>query len=287
MIKRLINSFEKRIQKISDQLSLNVKPVCGYVALCCIIKDENEYLEEWINYHLKIGVEHFYIYDNGSKIPITVTLEKNNLTKYTTVIYMPGKARQVKAYGHCLKNFGKAYKWIGFIDTDEFIVPKLTNGDFKAFLTEFEPFGGLGINWMIFGSNGHLKRTHLPQLKSFLLRADESFNINVHIKSIVQPEHVQSVLGSHNFEYKEGKFCVNENFERIDGAFSKTSVNKIQLNHYYCRSLEEYQLKVTRGYGDTRKKRSIDEFFRHDRHSNEVKDTTILEILDSFTEVAH
>jgi hypothetical protein len=286
MIKRLINSFEKRKQKISDQLSLKVKPDCGYVALCCIIKDENEYLEEWINYHLKIGIEHFYIYDNGSKIPIRLTLEKNDLLKYATVIYMPGKARQVKAYAHCLKNFGKSYKWIGFIDTDEFIVPKLTNGDFKAFLTDFEPYGGLGINWMVFGSSGHLKRTKLPQLESFLLRADESFNINVHIKSIVQPEHVQSVLGSHNFEYKEGKFCVNENFEHIDGPFSKTSVNKIQLNHYYCRSLEEYQLKVTRGYGDTRKKRSIDEFFRHDRHSNEVKDTKILEILNAFKEVA-
>lgn len=285
MIKRLIGSFKKRKQKISDKLSFKSEANYGYVALCCIVKDENEYLQEWINYHLKIGVEHFYIYDNGSKIPIWLTIEKNQLSKYVSLIRMPGKAKQVKAYAHCLKYFGKAYKWIGFIDTDEFIVPKLNNGNFKAFLTQFEPYGGLGINWLIFGSSGHLKRTASPQLESFLLRSEESFHVNTHIKSIVQPAYVKSVIGSHNFEYIEGKYCVNENFEPIDGPFSKTSVNKIQLNHYYCRSREEYELKIKRGYGDTRKKRTIDEFYRHDVDSNKVKDTTILEILNASSEV--
>jgi hypothetical protein len=287
MVKNLIASLQKKKQKISDHLSLSTKTGKGYVALCCIIKDENEYLQEWINYHLKIGIEHFFIYDNGSKIPIWLTIEKHNLSKYVTVIKMPGKARQIKAYAHCLKSFGKAYKWIGFIDTDEFIVPKLTNGDFKAFLSQYEPYGGLGINWMMFGSSGHLKRTNSPQLESFLFRAEESFRANAHIKSIVQPAFVKSVLGSHNFEYQEGKYCVNENFEPIEGPFSKNSVNKIQLNHYYCRSREEYESKIKRGYGDTRKKRTIDEFYEHDRDSNKVKDTTILEILNNFSEVVN
>ena len=30
---------------------------------------------------------------------------------------------QLFAYDHCLQTYGQESKWIGFIDTDEFIVP--------------------------------------------------------------------------------------------------------------------------------------------------------------------
>ena len=40
-----------------------------YLSILCIIKNE-DYLEEFILYHYLLGVEHFYIYDNESDIPI-------------------------------------------------------------------------------------------------------------------------------------------------------------------------------------------------------------------------
>ena len=41
-----------------------------YLALCCIVKDENMFLKEWLAYHALLGVEHFYIYDNMSAVPV-------------------------------------------------------------------------------------------------------------------------------------------------------------------------------------------------------------------------
>jgi len=38
-----------------------------YASLCCIIRNEARYLEEWIEYSRMIGVEHFYLYDHGSE----------------------------------------------------------------------------------------------------------------------------------------------------------------------------------------------------------------------------
>ncbi|MCL2797815.1 MAG: glycosyltransferase family 2 protein [Firmicutes bacterium] len=38
-------------------------------SICLIIRDESEYLEEWLRWHIGQGVEHFYIYDHDSKIP--------------------------------------------------------------------------------------------------------------------------------------------------------------------------------------------------------------------------
>jgi len=77
------------------------------VALTCIIKDE-QYLEEFIIYHHLIGVQHFYIYDNESNIPIKKRLNHPFFLKHCTIINFPGKAQQVNAYNHCrnkVRNF--------------------------------------------------------------------------------------------------------------------------------------------------------------------------------------
>lgn len=250
------------------------------LAICAIVKDENDYLAEWINYHLKTGVQHFFIYDNDSSTPICDTLESLDLLKYATVIKTIGKAMQVKAYTHCLNKFGSSAQWIAFIDVDEFMVAKTTHGNLPVFLKEYEDYGGLGMSWLVFGSNGHQQKSTLPQLESFTMRAEYSFGPNRHIKNIVQPRYTEKALGAHSFAYRNGKFCVNENFNRIDGSFSDVSVSKIQLNHYYCRSFEEYEAKIQRGYGDTSKKRTVREFFHHDKEANIVRDMTILELFN-------
>lgn len=253
-----------------------------YLSLCCIVKDENDYLEEWINYHQKIGVEHFFIYDNGSKVPIRESIKTIGSTSGITVIDIPGKNMHVKAYQHCLNKFGKQSTWIGFIDLDEFIVPKTNNSNLSELLQEYESYGGLGVSWLIFGSNGHIEKQSGRQLENFTKRSDINFLPNTHIKSIVQPRYVASAFKSHCFKYKEGYFCVNEHFSPIDGPTADPSVDKIQLNHYYCRSLAEYHQKMERGISDTKRKRKLEEFHYHNDGSNQIEDTTILRILDKF-----
>lgn len=36
------------------------------IALCLIFKNEAPFLKEWLDYHLTIGVDHFYLYNNNS-----------------------------------------------------------------------------------------------------------------------------------------------------------------------------------------------------------------------------
>lgn len=255
-----------------------------YLSIGCIIKDENSYLNEWINYHLKIGVEHFYIYDNGSAVPVKDTLRELGLLQYATVVPIKGQSMQVNAYKRCLKTYGALTRWIAFIDIDEFILPKATKGNMPLFLREFEAYGGLAINWMVFGSNGHIDKPQGSQLSSFTMRSDLDFPPNKHVKSIVQPRYVKSVINPHAFRFKKGFTCVNENFEVVEDAFAPVSVQKIQLNHYYCRSLEEYKEKVARGRGDYAAiERKLEEFYNHDKPSNEIKDTAIIDIAESLS----
>ena len=35
------------------------------VSICAMYKNEAKYILEWIEYHLMIGVDHFYLYNNN------------------------------------------------------------------------------------------------------------------------------------------------------------------------------------------------------------------------------
>lgn len=268
-----------------NALKYILKPKPNYkLSICAIIKNENVYLEEWINYYLLIGVEHFYLYDNESKIPIKDTLKELKLDSHTTVRKIKGQGQQMNAYADCVKRFGASSQWIAFVDMDEFIVPKAYPHNLADFLDDYRDYGALNINWVIFGSNGHKKRTNKPQLESFVLRSEDNFYKNRHTKCIIQPKFAERCDNPHYFYYKDKKLAVNENFEPVVGAYSDVSVNKIQINHYYCRSEEEYLEKIGRGAGDMVRVRKMADFHEHNDNTNVVKDTTILEIIKAKTQ---
>ena len=37
------------------------------IAIVACVKNESRYIEEWLDYHYRIGVDKFYIYDNDSE----------------------------------------------------------------------------------------------------------------------------------------------------------------------------------------------------------------------------
>jgi hypothetical protein len=248
------------------------------VAICCIAKHEDPYFAEWIDYHLQIGVTHFYVYDNESKIPVTESLSNYIEKGIVTVELVAGKAKQMPSYQLCLKRYGPECQWLAFIDVDEFIVPKTLTGNLPEFLENYKRYGGLGIYWLMFGSNGHLEKPQGSQLESYSRRSLKTDSVNGHIKSIVQPRYVKRVETPHHFKYKFGKYCVNENCKRIEGPISLHTSNKIQMNHYFLRSLAEFKLKIARGRADNNEIRSLNEFYIEDEKCNFIIDENIKEL---------
>jgi len=249
------------------------------VAICTMAKDEDDNFIEWIEYHLRIGVSRFYIYDNESTIPISTSLSSYVEKGIVKVEPIAGKKMQVTAHKRCLANYGSECQWIAFIDVDEFIVPKALTGNLVEFLNAYKKFGGLGINWLVFGSNGHLEKPKGSQIESFTRRALKTQGMNNHIKSIVQPKYVKKVpKDAHHFYYRFPKYCVNEDFKRIKGAIVPHTSNKIQLNHYFSRSLEEFKRKVAKGRPDIEMNRSLNEFYEYNEFANSIIDENIIEL---------
>ena len=221
-----------------------------YLSLCLICKDENDYLPEWLDYHILMGVDRFYIYDNESQFSLRETLKEYIERGWVIAMDFPGKGAQLYAYDHCLQTFGAYTRWLGFIDTDEFLVPK-TCLDLKDFLKEYEQFGGLAVSSLFFGSGGHRERPVAGQIAGYTLRTHETFRGNMSVKSIVQPARASMPYSPHDFAYKDNYWCVNEGFLRVDSQDYPIHIEKIQLNHYFCRSAREIEMKLRRRRGDT------------------------------------
>jgi hypothetical protein len=217
-----------------------------YLSLCLIVKNENTYLKEWLDYHILIGVEHFWIYDNESDVPVSRTLADYIQSGWVTVNNIKGPAMQLFAYDHCVQTYGLHSKWIGFIDTDEFIV--LREGkNLPEFLVPYEQYGGLAISSLFFGHGGNKKRPAAGQIAGYRFRTHERFSFNRLVKMIIQPEKVIYPVSPHSFIYKDRFFSVNENEWHVDAQSFPCHIKKIQVNHYFTRSEEEWNQKLSRG----------------------------------------
>jgi hypothetical protein len=218
------------------------------VAICAIVKDVYQpYWEEWINYHKSIGVDYFFIYDNGSAIPIEHCPDNG-----IWVMRFVGESMQLPAYDHCLQSIKKEElppcDRVAFIDEDEFIVCE--NDDLKRTLKTFGVYAGIGLSWRTFGSSGIMKKNPESQRKKFLWHSGPSDVVNQHIKSIVDPYRAIAVAGDpHHFSFLTG-YTINVYREVVPGPFSRCIHRIMWIDHYYTRSWEEWKEKIERGRSD-------------------------------------
>lgn len=221
-----------------------------YLALCCIVKDEDPFLREWLAFHSLLGVEHFYIYDNCSKNLIRKQLEGFVNGARVTIRRVEGKRMQLPVYDDCLKSFGDSCRWIGFIDIDEFVCP-MRDTDLRVLLAEFEQYGGLGATWHMIGSSGHLRRPAGPVIANYTqaFAVQESFVV----KSFVQPSRTAQCGNPHTFRYLPGYYCVNEDHYPLSPSqqFTFATGRKVRINHYFLRSQQDFEEKLQRGRADS------------------------------------
>ncbi len=220
-----------------------------YLSILAIVKNEAPYMQEWLDYHISMGVKHFYIYDNESDDNLHEVLTRYIEKGIVTYTFWPGKAQQRPAYNDALKKYKHDTRWLAVIDIDEFICT--TNKvSLDSFLIEYEPYPALAIHWLLFDSNGYTYRQQGSVLENFT-RVHKNYTLeagNSHVKCIVNPLEVLK-FSVHNHEYIDNKNAVNECFEMMIGnyGFDTIRMEKIRINHYYSKSKEEFLAKVDRG----------------------------------------
>lgn len=219
------------------------------LSLCAIFKNEAPFLREWIEFHKMQGVEHFFLYNNqsedGFQEALRPYLERQEVTlvdwpfSYTQAIGSEWIKIQKSAYMNAIQTFGPISEWIGFIDIDEFLFCP-TGESLPSFLSRYENFGGIFVNWLMFGTStieelqpGSLIIENLTQCAL----ADHPLHFRV--KVIVKPNRVIGCYQPHCFQYQDPFFAVNCNHmpmgrSRLNGP--SICHDTIRINHYWTRT---------------------------------------------------
>ena len=137
----------------------------------------------------------------------------------------------------------------------------------------------MSINWQLFGSNGQEKADYSRGvLERFPNRAKEGCD---HVKTIMSPRKIDFMSVSHNAIYFPDNYAVNENGDVVAMHVNDpATIEKIAVNHYHVKSLEEYLRRNERGdvYYLNPAKRTREYF--DSLHLDEVFDDGILKYRD-------
>jgi len=259
-----------RAIKLIKKLRRNKKTAYRYyLTICAIAKNEGSYFKEWIEYHQKMGVEKFYIYDNESDDNTKEILKPHIQSGLVDYTYFPGQKQQLAAYDHCLDHHRLESHWMAIIDLDEFIVP-LKDKTIPEFLKRFEEFSVVEINWLIYGSGGARKKKTGKIMERFRKHSLPDHLLNRHVKSIVNPRRVFTMIGCHEAARISGH-PVDPQGRIIKKHFRDRAPQQdvIRINHYAVKSYEEFLQKRKRGRARTLNKRSLNYFKTHDLNDEE------------------
>lgn len=215
-----------------------------FPVIVCIAKKEEDYIEEFIKYHLAVGFKKIYLYDNEDIPTYEKMLQKYK--DYVVFFHLPfnnyEKAVQYVALDHFVNNYMNSSSTnithVAHIDIDEFIVLKKHN-NICDFINEYivGDCQGIGMNWRFFGSSGKSEKTNEPVTCRFTMRQSGG---NKHIKTLFKKDFFLSFNTCHTVILSKGDIkSTNNNI--INGPFNETyDFSIIQLNHYKSKTYPEY-----------------------------------------------
>ena len=218
------------------------------VALICIAKDEDNYINEWIDYHLKLGVDEIFIYQNDWRM-------KPVAHPNVHLIEFDGDCKQLAAYNDFIINRSTPFDFGIFIDVDEFVC-LIRDKDIKRFLLHYVEHAAVGLNWRFFGDNGRkdIGTDGYSLLKRFTRCGKK---LNKHIKTIVNfkriPADARFSTPHHISSARHWYLTVSTDLRYyIHGYFhSHFNYDIAWLNHYRGKTLAEFKSnKKAKGRSD-------------------------------------
>ncbi len=229
------------------------------VSLCLIFKDEGRFLKEWIDYHLTVGIDHFYLYDNNSTDNYSKVVEPYVQQGVVTLINWPYERAQVKCYKHCLETFCNETKWIGYIDADEFVCPKYA-ATITEWLASYAKYPAVMIDWLQFGTGGLVEHDYSRNVIEQYFSCWDDFWMG---KSFVNTRyrisnwhteyfHHHSYVYYHLFGIKVSMPAVNQwgfispMSHGWGGGRHRVENSTIHINHYYTKAWNVYKEKMQR-----------------------------------------
>lgn len=232
------------------------------IALCCIGRQENRYINEFVNHYINLGFCKIYIYDNnqGAEEHFEDVLQDDIDKGFVEVVNFRDRHHcQFDAYNDCFRKHGKEYDWMLFCDCDEFLVLTKHN-NIEEYLKDKEQFQCVFINWLIMTDNNLVTYEDKPLMERFTTpmpinkHIQYNFPDNYHIKSIVNGSAEMRFLGNPHNPTTPLKCCNASGKPTNNSPFQLIDYDQAYFKHFATKTIEEYaMIKRKRGYPDGNK----------------------------------
>lgn len=228
------------------------------VALCCIARLENDYIQEWVDHHRRVGVSRFFVYCNARPGEPGVS-EVLSGQPDVVIIRKPGHAQQVPAYNQLIRrDLPPDVDWVGFLDCDEFVVP-VKHRNVPDLIAECADHGNgtLALQWRMFDSNGHLTRpegkgVRESYTRSWFYPCVKTFLSREAMRRLKGVRHVHTIAGevSAISGFRLGPDHTERPPKERNKCRDEALCGVAFIAHYVCKSEEEYRRKCARGCAD-------------------------------------
>ena len=236
------------------------------LGVAAVIKNELDALQEWVAFHLAVGVEHFVIADTGSSDGSYAYLRELSRLGLVTLVHPYGGddgASEPFAYRSLLAACPTYLDIVAFIDADEFLLPLDEEGDSQDTPDNTLPENGLrawlgkifsdpdvsalALNSACFGSSGERFRGDGLVIERFTQRSYSKFRYNRLYKSVIRPSRVSHFDNERHAVLTAGRY-VNSKGAPLQLAKEQPGVSRrvcwqgARINHYAVKSVEEFVL---------------------------------------------
>jgi hypothetical protein len=212
-------------------------------AICTIIKNEQRFLREWADYHLGVGFDRIYLFEDiGSESHAGLIPDERVVLRRFGDCNIPAISgfRQNDLYAWFMDmHRDSELSWCAFIDADEFIV--LNDGaTLNALADRYEPYSGVVLYWKVYNANGHIIRPNLPVMKAYTQEVSR-WRTGWNFKTFANLRRAGEISNIHRIT----KDAVNLEYRPVK-MLGPSVYGMAHINHYYTKSWEDFveQLKT-------------------------------------------
>lgn len=211
------------------------------IAIIACLKMEDLYIKEWLDWHISIGIDHFYLCDNNDKDyqPKLEDVVKEYIDKGIVEVFDYRGVHPIQpiCYTDIYDKYGHLYDWWLVIDIDEFIDCPCTNNDFKKFvkLPQIKNKLCVALLWRYYGDNdlleydgrGCLERFTKPATAHKKQNGIEKYFIKDGISNITK-----SLFRGKKIKYWEDYLKTYKEYPRVchqHNVFNKQPINRYDV----------------------------------------------------------
>jgi len=249
-----------------------------FLAFVTRIKHEDLYIREWLEYHLLVGVEHFFLYDMDGGATLAGILEPYEDAGVVTRVpwsHFEGTRLDRKrarfrhnksslAHRHFAQNFRNRMCWAQKICGDEFLYP-LAGDDVIEPLRVFDRnrVRAIRLPRFNFGHSGHEHRPPGLVIENYLRRETTR-------SSQKEMGNGESLSGN---RFRRGAHRWSYSLHRPGRTVLPDHVETLRINHYFTKSFEEFRVRQN---DNNLRHQTREQFDDRNRRRNDIGDDGML-----------